>query len=116
MSKVIPASALAALIKDALRQEPLLARSRDGRKKSPSPWKRDLLAPAKSTLVHASGSGDWATKGTQHFAHDGMIARWIGGHCGLSPNINTVVTKQTGEIVMDGVSTVKLPGWPMKKV
>jgi 3-hydroxybutyryl-CoA dehydratase len=31
-------------------------------------------------------------------------------------DINTVVTKQTGEVVMDGVSTVKLPGWLMKKV
>jgi 3-hydroxybutyryl-CoA dehydratase len=31
-------------------------------------------------------------------------------------NIATVVTKQTGEVVMDGVSTVKLPGWLMKKV
>jgi acyl dehydratase len=30
--------------------------------------------------------------------------------------INTVITKQTGEVVVDGVSTVKLPGWLMKKV
>jgi 3-hydroxybutyryl-CoA dehydratase len=28
--------------------------------------------------------------------------------------INTVLTKQTGEVVVDGVSTVKLPGWLMK--
>jgi 3-hydroxybutyryl-CoA dehydratase len=28
--------------------------------------------------------------------------------------INTIITKQTGEIVVDGVSTVKLPGWLMK--
>ncbi len=41
--------------------------------------------PRALTLAHASGAGDWKTKGTQHFAHPGMIARWIGGHTGLSP-------------------------------
>jgi propionate CoA-transferase len=41
--------------------------------------------PAGLTLVHASGIGDWATKGTSHFAHPGMIKRWIGGHTGLAP-------------------------------
>jgi 3-hydroxybutyryl-CoA dehydratase len=30
--------------------------------------------------------------------------------------ITTIMTKQTGEIVVDGVCTVKLPGWLMKKV
>jgi 3-hydroxybutyryl-CoA dehydratase len=30
--------------------------------------------------------------------------------------ISTVITKQTGEVVVDGESTVKLPGWLMKKV
>jgi 3-hydroxybutyryl-CoA dehydratase len=28
--------------------------------------------------------------------------------------INCIVTKQTGEVVVDGVATVKLPGWLMK--
>lgn len=28
--------------------------------------------------------------------------------------INCVMTKQTGEVVVDGVATVKLPGWLMK--
>ncbi len=28
--------------------------------------------------------------------------------------INTILKKQTGEVVVDGVSTVKLPGWLMK--
>ena len=28
--------------------------------------------------------------------------------------ITTILTKQTGEVVVDGVSTVKLPGWLMK--
>ena len=35
--------------------------------------------PAQLTLVHASGIGDWKTKGTNHFAHPGMVRRWIGG-------------------------------------
>ena len=30
--------------------------------------------------------------------------------------ISTVLKKQTGQIVIDGISTVKLPGWVMKKV
>ncbi|MFY9656439.1 MAG: MaoC family dehydratase [Methylocystis sp.] len=29
--------------------------------------------------------------------------------------INCVMTKQSGEVVVDGVATVKLPGWLMKK-
>ena len=29
-------------------------------------------------------------------------------------NLSTVVTKQTGEVVMDGMATVKLPGWLFK--
>src|SRR5271157_2722286 len=41
--------------------------------------------PAGITVVHASGVGDWKTRGTQHFAHPGMVKRWIGGHCGASP-------------------------------
>jgi 3-hydroxybutyryl-CoA dehydratase len=28
--------------------------------------------------------------------------------------INTIMTKQTGEVVVEGVCTVKLPGWLMK--
>ena len=28
--------------------------------------------------------------------------------------INCIMTKQTGEVVVDGVATVKLPGWLMK--
>jgi propionate CoA-transferase len=48
-------------------------------------------SPSGMTLVHASGIGDWKTKGTQHFAHPGMIARWIGGHAGLSPDFAKMI-------------------------
>jgi propionate CoA-transferase len=51
--------------------------------------------PANLTLVHASGIGDWKTKGTQHFAHPGMVKRWIGGHTGLAPDM--------AKMVIDGV-------------
>ncbi len=47
--------------------------------------------PAELTLVHASGIGDWKTKGTQHFAHPGMVKRWIGGHTGLAPDMAKMV-------------------------
>jgi propionate CoA-transferase len=47
--------------------------------------------PAKLTLVHASGIGDWKTRGTEHFAHHGMVSRWIGGHTGLAPGLAKMV-------------------------
>jgi len=47
--------------------------------------------PANLTLAHASGIGDWKTKGTQHFAHAGMVKRWIGGHTGLAPDMAKMV-------------------------
>jgi propionate CoA-transferase len=43
------------------------------------------------TLVHAAGIGNSKDKGPQHFAHAGMIAKWIGGHCGLSPDFAKMV-------------------------
>jgi propionate CoA-transferase len=51
--------------------------------------------PQQLTLVHASGIGDWKTKGTQHFAHKGMVRRWIGGHTGLAADM--------AKMVIDGV-------------
>ncbi len=51
--------------------------------------------PKNLTLLHASGIGDWKTKGTQHFAHPGMVAKWIGGHTGLAPDM--------AKMVIDGV-------------
>src|SRR5208337_4944266 len=41
--------------------------------------------PAGLTIVHGSGIGDWKTRGMQHFAHPGMVKRWIGGHTGAAP-------------------------------
>jgi propionate CoA-transferase len=48
--------------------------------------------PAKLTFVHASGIGNWKAKGPEHFAHPGMISRWIAAHAGLSPDIAKMIT------------------------
>jgi propionate CoA-transferase len=47
--------------------------------------------PKGLTFVHASGIGDWGARGAEHFAHPGMISRWIGGHAGLSPGFSKMV-------------------------
>jgi len=41
--------------------------------------------PAGLTIVHGSGIGDWKMRGMQHFAHPGMVKRWVGGHTGAAP-------------------------------
>ncbi|MDR3762949.1 MAG: acyl CoA:acetate/3-ketoacid CoA transferase [Acidobacteriota bacterium] len=41
--------------------------------------------PKGLTFTHASGIGDWKTKGASHFAHPGLVKRWIGAHTGLAP-------------------------------
>ncbi|QGZ64289.1 acyl CoA:acetate/3-ketoacid CoA transferase [Paraburkholderia acidisoli] len=43
--------------------------------------------PAQLTLVHALGIGDKSAKGTNRFAHEGMVKRVIGGHWTWSPKM-----------------------------
>lgn len=45
----------------------------------------ETSSPKNLTLMYAAAQGDGKGKGADHFAHDNMIKRVIGGHWNLSP-------------------------------
>ena len=97
MSKVITAEKAASLIKDGatLGYSALLMAG----------WPEELgIAiekrfletghPAGLTVIGGSGAGDWKSGGLQHFAHPGLVKRWIGGFIAVAPAM--------GKMILDG--------------
>lgn len=50
----------------------------------------DTGSPKNLTLAYAAAQGNGKGKGADHFAHEGMIKRVIGGHWNLSPKLGSM--------------------------
>lgn len=44
-------------------------------------------SPKNLSLIYAAGQGDSKSKGLNHFGHEGLVSKVIGGHWGLAPKL-----------------------------